>query len=50
MISNIDGDKNIEDDSVENIPSPEEIHIKNRLSDFYNMKQDNINISIQGNE
>lgn len=32
----------------QNIPSPLEIQIKNRLSDFYNMKQDNINISIQG--
>ncbi|NLJ96151.1 MAG: stage III sporulation protein AF [Clostridiales bacterium] len=34
--------------SKESIPNPEEIHIKNKLSDFYNMKQDNINISIQG--
>jgi len=30
------------------LPSPEEINIKNKLSDFYNMEQDNINISIQG--
>lgn len=29
-------------------PSPLEITIKNELSDFYNMKQVNINISIQG--
>ena len=29
------------------LPSPEEIQIKNKLSDFYNMKQDNININIQ---
>lgn len=28
--------------------SPMEIHIKNELSDFYNIKADNINISIQG--
>lgn len=27
--------------------SPEEINVKNLLSDFYNMKPDNINISIQ---
>lgn len=37
------GDKNIK-----SILSPEEIRIKNKLSDFYNMEQDNINISIQG--
>lgn len=30
------------------VPSPMEINIKKELSDFYNMKQDNINISIQG--
>lgn len=30
-----------------NLPSPEEINIKKRLSEFYNMKQDNINISIK---
>lgn len=48
VISKIDRDKNNKDDSVANLPSPEEIHIKNRLSDFYNMKEDNINISIQG--
>jgi len=29
-------------------PLPEEIHIKKRLSDFYNVEQDNINISIKG--
>ncbi len=28
--------------------SPEEINLKNRLSDFYNIDPDNINISIQG--
>ncbi len=33
---------------MQSLPSPAEIQIKNRLSDFYNMKQDNINISIQG--
>lgn len=32
----------------ENVPSPLEIEIKNQLSDFYNMEQDNIIISIQG--
>jgi stage III sporulation protein AF len=31
-----------------NQPSPLEISIKNELSDFYNMEQGNINISIQG--
>ncbi|HHX12824.1 MAG TPA: stage III sporulation protein AF [Clostridiales bacterium] len=30
-----------------NPPSPIEIRIKNKLSDFYNIKGDNINISIQ---
>ncbi len=29
-------------------PSPLEIHIKNKLSDFYNIEQGNINITIQG--
>ncbi len=32
----------------EPIPSPLEISIKNKLSDFYNIEQSNINISIQG--
>lgn len=30
------------------LPSPLEINIKNKLSDFYNLEQGNINISIQG--
>ncbi len=30
------------------LPSPTEINIKNKLSDFYNIEQGNINISIQG--
>jgi stage III sporulation protein AF len=30
------------------VPSPMEINIKNKLSDFYNTPQGNINISIQG--
>jgi stage III sporulation protein AF len=30
------------------MPSPMEINIKNKLSDFYNIEQGNINISIQG--
>lgn len=29
-------------------PSPEEISVKNKLSDFYNIEPDNINISVQG--
>ena len=33
---------------AEKIPSPIEINIKNKLSDFYNIKPDNININIQG--
>lgn len=38
--------KNSKKDDV-NPPSPIEIRIKNKLSDFYNIKGDNINISIQ---
>ncbi|NLZ82551.1 MAG: stage III sporulation protein AF [Clostridiales bacterium] len=34
-------------ENEENPPSPIEIRIKNKLSDFYNIKGDNINISIQ---
>ena len=33
---------------LQNAPSPAEISIKIKLSDFYNIKPDNINISIQG--
>ena len=40
--SNID-----EENRTANLPSPQESYIKNRLSDFYNIKGDNINISIQ---
>ncbi|TAH66647.1 MAG: hypothetical protein EWM47_09940 [Anaerolineaceae bacterium] len=54
VISNIKKDKSgdyINDEygekAMQNLPSPQEIHIKKRLSDFYNMKQDNINISIK---
>lgn len=46
-ISKNNKDYDYEEDSAPNLPSPEEIHIKKRLSDFYNMKQDNINISIK---
>lgn len=38
----------ISEGSKQRIPNLEENYIKNKLSDFYNMKQDNINISIQG--
>lgn len=38
--------RNRKNDEV-NPPSPIEIRIKNKLSDFYNIKGDNINISIQ---
>jgi stage III sporulation protein AF len=41
----INGDKK---NKAEDLPSPLEINIKNKLSDFYNIEQDNINISIQG--
>lgn len=37
-----------EKEIVEYVPSPTEINIKNKLSDFYNMEPANINISIQG--
>ncbi len=33
---------------AEKLPSPLEIVMKKRLSDFYNIEQDNININIQG--
>lgn len=48
VISNIRKDYKSTAKGKESLPSPEEIHIKNKLSDFYNMEQDNINISIQG--
>jgi stage III sporulation protein AF len=41
----------VEDENKEvsaKVPSPMEINIKNKLSDFYNVPQANINISIQG--
>ena len=37
-----------ESGNIEMDKLPKEIYIKNRLSDFYNIEQDNINISIQG--
>jgi stage III sporulation protein AF len=37
-----------EENTSQNMPSPTEINIKNKLSDFYNIEQGNINISIQG--
>ena len=37
----------ISEKTLQKIDSPEEIQIKNKLSDFYNMEQDNININIQ---
>ncbi|MBB2182386.1 stage III sporulation protein AF [Lachnospiraceae bacterium MD1] len=33
---------------IKKVPSPMEINLKNKLSDFYNIEQGNINISIQG--
>jgi stage III sporulation protein AF len=41
------GDKEDENKSSDDILTPDEINIKNLLSDFYNMQPDNINISIQ---
>jgi stage III sporulation protein AF len=37
-----------EENAAQILPSPMEINIKNKLSDFYNIEQGNINISIQG--
>jgi stage III sporulation protein AF len=37
-----------EEKATQSPPSPIEINIKNKLSDFYNIEQSNINISIQG--
>jgi len=36
------------EDTSKAVPSPMEIDIKSKLSDFYNIEQDNININIQG--
>lgn len=41
-------DSGAEQKPLQKAPSPAEISIKNKLSDFYNIKPDNINISIQG--
>jgi Stage III sporulation protein AF (Spore_III_AF). len=46
-IDHISIGKNTEKDR-EKLPSPLEINLKNKLSDFYNIDQGNINISIQG--
>jgi stage III sporulation protein AF len=48
IISTTNSDNINEENRTANLPSPQEIYIKNRLSDFYNIEQDNINISIQG--
>lgn len=37
----------ISEKTLQKLPTPEEIQIKNKLLDFYNMEQDNININIQ---
>ncbi len=37
-----------EETVTKKVPTPLEINIKNKLSDFYNIEQGNINISIQG--
>jgi stage III sporulation protein AF len=47
-IDKIKIEKQVEEPSSEkNYLSPEEINAKNKLSDFYNINSDNINISIQ---
>jgi len=48
IISKIEVAKQEEKQSIDTLPSPDEINIKNKLSDFYNIEADNINISIQG--
>lgn len=48
VISGLDKENDSFGKDRQDLPSPEEILIKNKLSDFYNMEQDNINISIQG--
>jgi stage III sporulation protein AF len=40
--------REVEEDAKEALPSPQEINLKNELSDFYNIEQGNINITIQG--
>lgn len=51
-IEDIEIDKIIIDEEAkeeeQKVPSPLEIELKKQLSDFYNIEQDNINISIQG--
>lgn len=47
-IGSIVGGEERKQELAVNTPSPAEINIKNKLSDFYNIKADNINISIQG--
>lgn len=42
------GESKVESKQEEDFLSPVEIKVKNTLSDFYNIKADNINISIQG--
>jgi stage III sporulation protein AF len=40
--------KDPDENADEQVPSPMEIRIKNKLSDFYNIEQGNININVQG--
>lgn len=47
-ITRLETDAGAEEESLQKAPSPAEISIKIKLSDFYNIKPDNINISIQG--
>ncbi len=47
-ITRSDPDSEGEQKALQKAPSPAEISVKNKLSDFYNTPPDNINISIQG--
>lgn len=48
VIPDIGKDHKPAEKSRQTLLSHEEIQLKNKLSDFYNIEQDNINISIQG--
>lgn len=43
----MEGKDSLGQENKDKIPTPDEINAKKRLSDFYNLKTDNINISIQ---
>ncbi len=47
-VTRLETDLGTDQKPLQKAPSPAEISIKIKLSDFYNIKPDNINISIQG--